>query len=168
MSKRRVLLLNSTYEILNFISEKRLFKMLFAGKVDIISHWKDKVKFIDKEIYVPSIVRMRYYVSRNFNNKLNFSRSVVFRRDNYTCCYCGIKFKPNQITLDHIVPKSFGGKNSFLNCITACFPCNSRKGNKTPEQASMKLLYQPYEPKPQLYIYPDKEVWHEDWEIFFK
>lgn len=82
-----------------------------------------------------------------------FSRSGVFRRDNYTCGYCGKKSGENR-TWDHIIPRSQGGEDSWLNAITACFKCNNKKGNRTPEEAGMPLLWEPKIPT-RMYFYSE-------------
>lgn len=73
-------------------------------------------------------------------------RSILYSRDAHICAYCGDSFEYNTLTIDHVIPKSRGGKNTWVNCVTACRPCNNRKGSRTPEEANMKLLYVPYVP----------------------
>lgn len=73
-------------------------------------------------------------------------RSILYARDRYTCCYCGRLFKHWQLTIDHVMPKSRGGKNIWMNAVTACKPCNHGKAAKTPEEADMEMLYRPYVP----------------------
>jgi HNH endonuclease len=73
-------------------------------------------------------------------------RSILYARDRNLCAYCGEHHDSKNLTIDHVHPKSRGGKNTWVNCVTACKPCNMRKGNKTPEEAKMHLLYVPYAP----------------------
>jgi len=73
-------------------------------------------------------------------------RMVLYARDRYLCAYCGDQYDGKSLTIDHVVPKSRGGKNTWTNCVTACKPCNIRKGSKSPEEAKMQLLYVPYSP----------------------
>ena len=73
-------------------------------------------------------------------------RMTLYARDQYICAYCGNEFIASQLTIDHVLPKSRGGTNHWTNCVTACRPCNHRKGWKTPEEAKMHLLYVPYAP----------------------
>ena len=73
-------------------------------------------------------------------------RMILYARDRYLCAYCGEVFEPYKLTIDHVLPKSMGGKNTWVNCVTSCKPCNHRKGNRTPETANMHLLYVPYAP----------------------
>ena len=73
-------------------------------------------------------------------------RMTLYSRDQHICAYCGGEFSSSQLTIDHVLPKSRGGSNQWTNCVTACRPCNHRKGWKTPEEAKMYLLYVPYAP----------------------
>jgi hypothetical protein len=76
-------------------------------------------------------------------------REILYARDRYICCYCGHKFKPYQLTIDHVHPKSRGGKNIWMNAVSACKPCNHGKADRTPEEAGMPMLYVPYVPNAQ-------------------
>lgn len=71
---------------------------------------------------------------------------LLFHRDRHLCCYCGNRKRPEQLTRDHIVPLSLGGGDHWRNVVTACKPCNQRKGARTPERAGMMMLYVPYAP----------------------
>jgi 5-methylcytosine-specific restriction endonuclease McrA len=75
-----------------------------------------------------------------------FSRRNLFKRDKYTCQYCGIQPGPSELTMDHIFPKSRGGLSSFENCVLACVNCNKLKANRTPKEAKMKLRKTPKKP----------------------
>lgn len=100
----------------------------------------------------PVIIRLLNYKKVSFYTAdEEFSRTGVFRRDNYTCGYCGKKSGENR-TWDHIIPRSQGGEDSWLNAITACFKCNNKKGSRTPEEAGMPLLWEPKIPT-RIYFY---------------
>lgn len=73
-------------------------------------------------------------------------RKILYGRDLHTCAYCGEQYLPHQLTIDHILPQSRGGKSTWMNTVASCKPCNVRKGNKTPEEAKMHLLFVPYVP----------------------
>ena len=73
-------------------------------------------------------------------------RVVLYSRDRHICAYCGDQFLAKELTIDHVMPKSRGGKNNWTNVVAACKPCNHKKGNRTPEEAKMHLLYVPYVP----------------------
>src|SRR5690606_26466496 len=74
------------------------------------------------------------------------TREMLFARDRFVCAYCGARHRPSELTAEHVQPRSRGGKTSWTNLVSACKPCNLRKGDRTPEQARMPLLYVPYVP----------------------
>jgi hypothetical protein len=90
----------------------------------------------------PLIIRLLNYVSVK-SRKIRVNRHRIMRRDGYTCVYCGSK---KNLTIDHILPKSRGGRNTWQNLITCCSGCNRIKGDKTPEEAKMTMIFSPYEP----------------------
>jgi 5-methylcytosine-specific restriction endonuclease McrA len=167
---RTTLLLNSTYEAMSFIDEKKAIKLLFKGKVETIATWSDKtIKFGDNELLHPAILRMKYFIKRNKTEIVAFSRKSVFKRDCFSCQYCGIFLTYDNITMDHIIPKKLGGSNSFLNCVAACQSCNLFKGDKTLEESGLKLLNQPFIPRNKFYYGTLKHIkWHEQWNLFIK
>jgi hypothetical protein len=77
---------------------------------------------------------------------VHVERTILYGRDQFLCAYCGLQFAPHKLTIDHIIPKSFGGKNIWTNCVSACKPCNHAKADRTPEEAGMPLLFVPYVP----------------------
>jgi 5-methylcytosine-specific restriction endonuclease McrA len=98
-------------------------------------------------IEVHPIIAVRGSVpSRAWRHSPALSNPKLFARDRYTCAYCGGHFHFDELTREHIVPVSRGGRDSWMNCITACRACNGRKGNRLPEEARMSLLYTPYVP----------------------
>jgi len=83
----------------------------------------------------------------HFTNRIPpLTNGALFRRDRHICAYCGVNFSKSALTRDHVIPKSCGGKNIWSNVVTACANCNKYKGNNTPEQAGMELIYVPYAP----------------------
>jgi len=95
---------------------------------------------------VPEVITLLNY-SRVPRNVVTFSRRNVFKRDHFTCQYCGCQPGSEELTIDHVQPRSFGGETSWENCVLACVDCNSRKAARTPGQARMKLLKEPVRPK---------------------
>ena len=96
---------------------------------------------------LPCIIRLKRYVKRRHHLSATFSRSNIFRRDKHTCQYCCKRFLERDLTLDHIMPVSRGGKKTWENITTACRTCNQKKANKTPKEANLKLLTHPVTPK---------------------
>ncbi len=141
------LLLNSTYEVIGFISERKCFKHLAKDKVEILDYWDSKVHHgRTGQFQHPAVIRLKYQV-RWIPRKVKYNYLGVFRRDSYVCQYCRLALTPSQATIDHVKPKADGGDNSWKNCVTACFECNNKKGNRTPEQAGMKLIAKPTVPE---------------------
>ncbi len=160
----KTLLLNDNWQVIAFISERKAIKLLLKGKADVLSSWNGrKIHYGYGYITLPATLKMRYNVVLR-PTKLVFSRKLVLRRDQYICCYCNKKSK--NLTIDHIIPKSAGGENSFTNCVTACLTCNRKKRNRTPEQAGMILKELPIAPNKYLCYFPSEIEWHDDW-LFF-
>jgi hypothetical protein len=167
MKMKKTLLLGATYEVLNFIDFRKTIKHLVNEKVEIISYWEDYISFGNGLIKHPSIVKLKKPIKRHYYVN-NFSRKALVKRDRSVCQYCNKKLSANQITIDHVVPRSQGGVTSFINCVVACQLCNSKKDNRTPDQAGMRLLRRPTLPSFQLrrnYI-DNIDYWHQDWDNF--
>ena len=137
-----ILVLNSDYTPLNITTFKRAIILVIKGKAEIIKN-DDNIIRSESTIYSkPLIIRLFNYISHKMKN-LRVNRNRVYKRDNYECAYCGSK---KELTIDHIIPKSRGGKNTWNNLITCCLSCNLKKGDKTPEEAKMPLRFQPKTP----------------------
>ena len=137
-----VLLLNITYEPLKIINWKRALTMLFLGKVEVIEQYNREVHSVSFTVRLPSVVRLLQMVRRP-KSVVRFSRQNIYARDRYRCQYCGGRFSSEDLTYDHILPKSRGGKTRWDNIVTCCVECNRKKGGRTPAEASMKLVREP-------------------------
>ena len=104
------------------------------------------VRTIKYAVAVPEIIVLRDY-DRLPIRDVKYSRQTLFQRDHFKCAYCGEHFDRKTLTVDHIMPRDRGGKTTWENTITACKPCNMKKGNHTLAQAGLKLLYHPRKPK---------------------
>jgi hypothetical protein len=91
-------------------------------------------------------IRGKDFIVRNFAHVPTLTKEMLLARDRYVCAYCVQRFRFDQLDMEHIVPRSKGGKDSWMNLVAACKACNNRKGNRTPEAAGMKLHYVPYVP----------------------
>lgn len=140
------LMLSSRYEPLRVISWKRAVALLFLGKVEVLEEYDEEIRSVSLTIKMPAVVRLLKYFNYH-SQPVRFSRQNVYVRDNYTCQYCGRKLPPQQLTFDHVIPKSLGGKTQWENIVTCCTICNVKKRGKTPEEAGMKLLRKPKRPK---------------------
>ena len=138
----RVLLLNQTYEPLGTVSVARAVVMTFKNSVTVEEYDGNRVlRSARAEFPVPSVIRRREYINiRRRREASGMKRLRIYIRDKYRCQYCGEKKPVSDLTLDHILPRSRGGDNSPVNVVTACVPCNGRKGNRTPAEARMPLL----------------------------
>ena len=138
----RVLLLNQTYEPLGTISVARAIIMTFKNTVSVEEYDGDRVLHsAHDEFPVPSVIRRRTYINiRRRREQSGSKRLRIYMRDKFRCQYCGDKKGVNELTLDHILPRSRGGDNSPVNVVTACVACNNRKANRTPDEARMPLL----------------------------
>ena len=138
----KVLVLNSDYTPINVTSLVRGFILVDKGKAEVLKSGNDPIVSGQKQYIRPLIIRLLSYV--RFRVKpLKINRHRIFKRDDYKCSYCGTS---KNLTIDHILPKSRGGGNTWLNLTTCCKNCNRIKDNKTPEEAGMKLINKPFEP----------------------
>ncbi len=121
------------------------------------------VRSINFRMPQPSVIKLGNYIRVPFKT-IELSRKNILRRDDNRCHYCGKKSL--EMTIDHIIPKSRGGMDSWENLITACIRCNNRKGNRTPEEANMPLLARPKKPNHILFIRQSMGALDENWKPF--
>ena len=107
---------------------------------------EDFINAVRNRICIPEIIVLDDY-DKSPAHKVKFSRRAIYKRDNYTCQYCGGQPGPGELNVDHVLPRSQGGLTTWENCVLSCIKCNSKKDNKTPEQAHMKLKKKPVKPK---------------------
>jgi 5-methylcytosine-specific restriction endonuclease McrA len=143
----RVLVLNATYEPLNTVSMPRAVALLLADKAEIIEAAEAHLRSQYMTLPMPLVIRLVTYVRIPRMLPLAVTRRGVLNRDNHSCRYCGRLLPSAELTLDHVLPRSRGGKNTWENVVAACKPCNHRKGNRTPAEARMHLIRQPFRPR---------------------
>ncbi|MFC8527652.1 HNH endonuclease [Nocardia sp. NPDC057227] len=126
--KRRVLLLNATFEPLTALSARRAVVLLICGKADPVHQDPENpvVHSAEAAVAVPSVIRLRTYVRVPYRARVPMTRAALMHRDRYRCGYCGGKAE----TIDHVIPRSRGGEHSWENCVASCAPCNHRKADK--------------------------------------
>lgn len=140
-----VLVLNQDYQPLSICSVQRSMKLLFLEKAELLHDDPEKELSTTRTSYqYPSVIRLRNYIRIPYT-KVVLSRRNIMRRDKFSCQYCA---KKSDLTIDHVLPKSRGGKDQWENLVTACEKCNVKKGNKTPQEAQMPLMRKPYRPIP--------------------
>lgn len=137
-----VLVLNSDYSPLNVTSLQRGFTLVYKGKAEVLKSSEEPIVCGIKKFTRPLIIRLLTYVSFK-RRRVRVNRHRILKRDNYSCVYCGSK---KQLTIDHIIPKSKGGGNTWDNLVTCCISCNSKKGDKMLHETNMKLMKKPTEP----------------------
>jgi 5-methylcytosine-specific restriction endonuclease McrA len=166
---KKILLLSSSYEPITFINERKTISLLLREKAEPVSYWENEKLGLPKAEYLPSILRLNKWYSIN-RKPGSFSRKIVFSRDNWTCQFCNTKLSQHDVTIDHVVPKSKGGKTNWTNCVTACKPCNRKKGDKSLEKSGLKLLSQPKPPSVHHFGFfkSEKQEWHNDWHYYIK
>ncbi len=160
---RGVLVLNASYEPLNIVSVKRAVVLLLKEKAELVEAAQSVVRAERMALAWPLVIRLVAYVPLPRRLPLPLTRRTVLARDMYTCQYCGAQPGRADLTVDHILPRSRGGPTTWENVITACGPCNRRKGNRTPEEARMKLLSTPSRPKLIAVVLLGESPAHEAW-----
>ena len=190
LAQRRVLVLNRSWTVVNVISLKDAITKLYSEythtgepKAKIIDpsldfamfSWDDWAQIEPEddgdvihsacgEFRIPEVILLTDY-DKFPKHRVKFSRRMIYRRDNYMCQYCGKIPGTPDLTIDHIVPRAQGGQTTWLNCVVACIKCNSRKDNRTPKQAGMKLKREPYKPKFSLFK-GERKVVPKSWRHF--
>ena len=189
-----VLVLNRNYVAIRVISAKRAFILLYKGFSEVIDTEEERFGSVNFEswieyseiremspdendqfvvtprwrILVPRVIRLVNY-DKIPKRGIKFSRNNIMARDEHRCQYCSKKLSPSQLTLDHVVPRSRGGKSTWTNVVAACPPCNTRKGGRLPSGAGMKLQRAPAPPRknPILLAKVDSERYR-PWRYFLK
>ncbi|ANM29200.1 hypothetical protein ABI59_05735 [Acidobacteria bacterium Mor1] len=183
MSRDAVLVLNRLYQAVQITDVKRAFRLFYAGRAkavgdDFITYdfenWCDLppgagdwiIRTPTRSIRIPRVIQLVYY-DRLPHREVRFTRRNIFHRDRNRCQYCGKGFAQSELNLDHIMPISRGGGSSWVNVVCACIGCNSKKGNRTPEEAGMKLIREPRKPAGHPIL---RAGWigrcHEEWKTF--
>ena len=139
------LLLNSTFEPLKVVSWRKAVVMVLLEKVEVVEEYDRMIRGISFTVRLPAVIRLnRYIKKRSFIFK--FSRQNLYIRDGGRCQYCGSPFSHNELTYDHVIPRSKGGETEWTNVVTCCVRCNFKKGGRTPEEAGMYLIRKPKAP----------------------
>lgn len=141
----RCVILNGDYTFLNVVNWKRAINLMVKRKAEVLKYSDQVVRSGEGKVItrVPLVMRLMKIIRMIYKNRVPFSKRNIFVRDKFACAYCGSN---KNLTIDHIMPASRGGKTTFENCITACRPCNNKKGNRIPSEAKMYLSHQPYAP----------------------
>jgi len=160
----QTLLLTQSYAPLKIITWQRAITLLTLGKVEIVSTYDREVRSTSVVFKMPAVARLVRAFKRP-KKPVKFSRVNIYARDQYCCQYCRKQFLMSELTYDHVIPRAQGGKTVWTNIVSCCGPCNTKKANRTPEQAGMKLKKKPVQPKwvPAVQISVSKKNLHESW-----
>lgn len=159
----RILVLNAGYEPLGLASVKRAVILVMNGTAEVVEESGEYLRTPSTPYPIPSIIRLKRLVRRP-PGRLALNRRNILRRDAYTCQYCGKR--GGDLTVDHVFPKSRGGRSIWENLVTACRPCNLKKKNRTPEEAGMRLARRPSVPRHSLLLVADLPHLPEAWRMY--
>lgn len=141
----RTLLLNSWGLPHAILSWYEAICLIYQEKAVVLEEYDETVSSPSITYFVPAVLQLKEPV-KAFKKGVKFSRINVFTRDGFRCQYCGLRASMKELNYDHVLPRKQGGKTTWENIVTCCYPCNDRKGGRTPEQAGMKLLRRPAKP----------------------
>ncbi|MEI8383995.1 MAG: HNH endonuclease [Planctomycetota bacterium] len=182
MLNRQTLVLNRFWQPVGVASVARSLTLVAAERARIVDPndfqlytWADWARLVPQDnepfvqavtfrIHVPEVITLTEY-DRVPTNTVTFSRRNIFKRDRFTCQYCGAQPGSEELTIDHVQPRSRGGTSTWENCVLACMECNSRKADRTPTEAHMPLRKPPVRPKWQP-IYARHDARIESWSKF--
>ncbi len=125
--------------------------LLFAGKAERIEDTAQVLRSPSTSVAIPSVIRLHHFVRQPIAPMLSFNKKNILKRDAYTCQYCG-RNGGERMTIDHVIPKSLGGRTVWDNVVSACRACNLKKGNKSAAEMGMQLLRKPVRPRSASYL----------------
>ncbi len=163
-----VLVLNASYEPLHVVSVRRAVVLLLSDKAQLVEAAEAQLRSQHLTLPRPLVIRLVTYIRIPRHWRLPVSRRGVFARDGYTCQYCGSQPGKSLLTIDHVVPRSQGGEKSWENLVTACAPCNRRKGGRHPQEANMRLSSRPSMPRYVALAVVESGVRHEAWRKYLE
>ncbi|GAA4447860.1 HNH endonuclease [Ravibacter arvi] len=156
----KVLVLNQDYSAFNICSVPKAFLLVYLNKAELVTQAEDQfLRSISQCYFYPVVIRLHKYVHRPYKGVV-MTRQNIFKRDRSTCQYCGAK---DHLTLDHVIPKSKGGKSNWDNLVTACQRCNAQKGDLSPEESGMSLKQSPFKPTFLMFIRDFSGSSNENW-----
>lgn len=164
---KQVLVLNRLWQPVNTCTARRAVTLVFLGHAHVvgtdeedyfnthdIQSWLDysqgaeataMIRSVSRQLRIPEIIVLSIF-DRLPKKQVKFTRENIYRRDGYACQYCGNRFEPKSLNLDHVLPRDKGGKTTWENVVCSCIPCNTKKANKLPKEANMFPRRQPKAP----------------------
>lgn len=162
---QKVLILNQDFSALALCSIQKAFVLLYLEKAELVHKSETTILRTVSRIYpAPSIIRLQRYVHVPYKG-ISLSRHNIMRRDQYQCLYCG---STKNLTLDHLIPKSRGGNSSWTNLATACMRCNTKKGDRTPEEAGLILKQKPRKPSLTAFLAAHVSSLDDNWAMYLR
>ena len=159
-----MLILNQNYEPLSVCNVQKAVGLLWLGKAELVASRNGRaIRTVRAAYPYPSVVRLALYLHIPYK-QVELTRKNILRRDNHRCVYCGRTTPP--LTVDHVIPKSRSGGESWENLVCACVRCNNRKGSRTPEEANMKMQARPFRPNHVIFIRNVLGPIESEWEPF--
>lgn len=158
-----VLVLNQNYEPMSVCSVRRAIVLIFRGKAHAVESAEGALRSVREEFPVPSVVRLQRYINAP-RRRVVLSKRNILKRDNYQCQYCGET--ETNLTIDHIVPRRFGGTESWENLVCACASCNNRKGDSRLEHITLTLRRKPKKPNNVSFIRNFVGISHQCWKPY--
>lgn len=184
---QHVLVLNRLWQAVNICTARRALTLLFQGHAHVVSsdqdgsfktfdfgQWHDfsqadphseTVSTISFRIRVPRVILLVIF-DRLPKKEVKFTRYNIFERDQNMCQYCGQHFDRKDLNLDHVIPRERGGPTTWENIVCSCIPCNTRKANRTPSEARMRLVRKPKRPKWRPFVQINVAFRHDSWKHF--
>jgi 5-methylcytosine-specific restriction endonuclease McrA len=165
MDATKVLILNHSFEPLHVCTARRAVVLLFTGKAERVEDGRHAFRSPSITFIVPLVIRLHHYIRKPLQPTVSFNKKNILKRDAYTCQYCG-QNGGERMTIDHVVPKSQGGRTVWDNVVSACRACNLKKGSRRPGEAGMSLLRKPSRPHSASYLgilahtSPQYRAWH--------
>jgi 5-methylcytosine-specific restriction endonuclease McrA len=162
---RKVLVLNSDYRALTVCSVYKAFLLVFLDKAEVVNQVENiYLRSVSQSFPMPSVIRLYNYVNMPYKSVM-LNRHNIFKRDGHRCVYCNSR---EDLTIDHVMPRSRGGKTKWTNLVTACKKCNARKGDYTPEEAGMKLPYAPFKPSFVVFLRDFSGIGDDTWKPYLQ
>lgn len=159
-----VLVLNANFQPINITSTYRAINMVLAEKATLVMNGRGVIHSVSEAYPLPSVIRLNRMVKRP-RPIVKLTRKEIFRRDNFTCQYCGRQ--TNTLTIDHVIPRHMGGETTWSNVVTACSRCNHLKGGMTPEQSGMVPLRRPQAPPcTAVYLFGKHSDHSQEWQEY--
>lgn len=150
---------------LSTISWKDSFRLQFLNKINVIDWYDKEIHSATKSFKIPALAAIKKFSYHQKDKTIRFTRGNIFLRDHYTCAYCHEIFDSDDLTIDHIIPTSKGGQNNWYNVTTACYDCNTKKGNSV---VGWSPLHEPFKPDQKSLLTKRKtqKILHPSWEPY--